>query len=817
MNDLRFALRSLRANPGFTAAVVLTLALGIGANTTMFGVLDTLLLKPPALVQDPGRVQRLYLQQQGQAGVGSSASFPAYESMHHVAAFGATAASFAARLSLGHGVHARLVDVNGVTASYFSLLGVRPALGRFFDATEDRLGATPVAVVSYRYWRRQLDGDPGVLGRTLAIGRFTYTVVGVTPEGFTGADLTEPDVWLPLRTATPDLNDPQALASPDWFWVKMCARLAPGATAAVAQAQATAAYRRAGIGFHRASATTTSVLLGPIQEARGPGMSGDGQVALWIGAVALVVLLVACANVANLLLARGLRRRREMAVRVGLGAGRTRLVRQLLVESLALALAGGAAGLVVALWAGGAVRAFLLPRLPGSASLLEPRLLLFTAAVATLAGVLAGSAPAWQTSRTNIADTLRAGGRDVTTTRGRLRAALLAIQVALTLVLLVGAGLFVRSLRNAETLDYGLDLDHLLIADAEVHGGEMSRTDSPGGPNDPQSALYLRLLQRIQSNPVVTSAAVAEGTPYDFSFATNVGASGSEAMPSVASGGPYFNAVSADYFPTVGTRIVRGRGFTAADEARSAPPVTVVGQTFARLVWPNANPIGQCLYVGDNGSTCVRVIGVAADARSRGVREDVTMLYYLPFGRHLVSPPLHGLLIRTRAPATLVEGDVRHALQAAEPDLPYVHVESLGQRIAPQWRSWRLGATMFTAFGLLALLIAGLGLYAVTAYGVTQRTQEIGVRMALGAQQRHVVRLAVAQATRAAAAGTVTGLVAALLLSRALRALLFEVAPGDPTALVAGIALLLAVAAAAAFVPARRAAKVDPMEALRYE
>ncbi len=816
MNDFRLALRSLHKSPGFAAAVIITLALGIGANTTMFGVLDTLLLKPPAYVQDPGRVHRLYLQQRGQAGAGSSASFPAYESMRTVQAFSATAASFYARLSLGHGVDARPVNVEGVTASYFPLLGVRPALGRFFAATEDRLGATPVAVVSYGYWRRHLHGDPRVLGRTLPVGRFTYTVVGVAPEGFTGADLTEPDVWLPLQTATPDLNDTQALTSPDWFWIKMFARLAPGVAPAVAQAQATAAYRRAGIAFHRASVTTTTVLLGPIQEARGPGMSGDARVALWVGAVALAVLLVACANVANLLLARGLRRRREVAVRVGLGAGRARLVRQLLVESVTLALAGGLAGLLVAVWGGAAVRAFLLPGLPAGTSLVEPSLLLFTGAVATLAGVLAGSAPAWQTSRTNIAATLRAGGRDVTTTRGRLRSTLLAVQVALTLVLLVGAGLFVRSLRNAETLDYGLDLDHLLIADVEVHGGEMSRTDSPGGPNDPQSALYLRLLQHVQSNPAVASAAVSVGTPYGWSHATSVRASGRDSMPTVASGGPYFNAVSADYFQTVGTRIVRGRGFTATDEVRGAPPVTVIGQTFARLVWPGKNPIGECLYVGGNPS-CVQVVGVAADARSRGVTEDLTMFYYLPFGQHLVEPPINGLLIRTRPPATLVEGDLQHALQAAEPDLPYVHVQSLAQRIAPQWRSWRLGAAMFTAFGLLALIIAALGLYAVTAYGVAQRTQEIGVRMALGAQRGDVLRLAVAQAVGATVIGAVIGLLVALGLSRAVRALLFEVRPGDPGAVLAAVAVMLMVAAAASAIPARRAARVDPMEALRYE
>jgi putative ABC transport system permease protein len=820
LQDLRYAVRGLMRSPGFSIAVILTLALGIGANTTMFGVLDTLLLKPPAHVRDPGRVQRVYLKRDfggGETFTGQSTSFPAYESLRDVPAFSATAASYFARMSLGRGADARPVTVRAVTASYFTLLGVRPALGRFFDSTEDHVGAAPAAVVSDRYWRREMQGDTGVLRRTLPIGRFSYAVVGVAPEGFTGADLNEPDVWLPLRTASPDLNDVQALTSRNWFWIRVLARLAPGQTPAFATASASLAYRRAAAASERGRDTATAVLLGPIHQAWGPTMSGDAKVALWVGAVALVVLLVACANVANLLLARGLQRRREFAVRAGLGAGRARLMGQLLVESLVLALGGGAAGLLVALWGGAAVRAFLLPGLPSTTTLLDPRVLLFAAAAATLTGLLAGIAPAWQTSRADVAESLRSGGRDVTTTGGRLRSTLLATQVALTLVLLVGAGLFVRSLRNAEGLDYGLDLEHLLIADVDVRTGEMSRTDSPGGPNDPQSALYLRLLQRIQANPAVASAAVSVGTPYGWSHATDLRVAGLDSLPHVPSGGPYFNAVSADYFTTVGTRILLGRGFTAADEVQGAPRVAVVGRTFARLVWPGRSPIGQCLYVGGDDSSCVVVVGVAADARSRGVTEDLTLFYYVPFGQHLVSPPINGLLIRTHGPARLVEGDVQHALQTAEAGIPYVRVESLIERIAPEWRSWRLGATMFSAFGLLALAIASLGLYAVTAYGVTQRVQEIGVRIALGAQRRDVVRLAVAQAARAGAVGAVAGLAGAVIVSRALGALLFDVAPSDPASVLAAVTTLLVVTAVAAWIPARRAAGVDPMEALRTE
>jgi predicted permease len=814
--DLRYAIRSLIHTPGFTVMVMLTLALGVGANTTMFGVLDTILLKPPAHVRDPGRVQRVYILQDyghGQIFTMARTSVPTYEALRDVPAFQSMAASFLTSVSLGRGADARSVDVGAVTASYFSLLGAQPALGRFFTSTEDRVGAAPLAVVSYRYWRRELQGDPSVLERTLPIGRSDYVIVGVAPEGFTGGDSPPPDVWLPLRTAASDLNIAPFLSSRFWPGITMLARLAPGATPADAATEATLVYRRASGKLP----SKAKVLLRSIQEARSlkldqrgssPGMSSDAQVALWLAGLALAVLLIACANVANLLLARGLARRRELAVRLGLGAGRTRLIRHVLAESGVLAAGGGAGALLVAVWGGAAMRAFLLPGLPHSAKLLEPRLLLFTAGVATLAGVLAGAVPAWQLSGADTADLLRSGGRDVTATRGRLRSSLLALQLALTLTLLVGAGLFVRSLRNGETLDYGMDLQHVLIASVEM-GYPFTH-----GEQDRQSAMYLRLLRHIQANPAVVSAAASVGTPYRETFAIRgLKVSGRDSL----SGVPALNAVTADYFAALGTPIVRGRGFTEADEASGASPVAVVGQTFARLAWSDRDPIGQCVFLGKNDATCARVIGVAGDTRTGGIRNASPLDFYVPYGQHLFSQPLTGLLIRTRPPAAEAEGEVQHALQSAAPDLPYVRAESLANRIAPMWQSWKLGAAMFTAFGLLALVIAALGLYAVSAYGVTQRTQEIGVRIALGAERRDVVWLAVRQALGAAAIGAGAGLLAALLLSRAMRALLFEVQPADPVTLVVSIGLLLLVAAGAAFVPARRAVRADPVVALRQE
>ncbi len=816
LRDLRVVLRGLKASPGFTAGVILTLALGIGANTTMFSVLDALLFEVPTHVRAPDRVERLYFSSDignGHVVTGSATSLPTYEALRSVPAFQSVAASDSATVSLGQGADARPVRVRGVTASYFSLLGTQPALGRLFDSDEDLVGAPAVAVVSYRYWRRVLQGERRVLGRTLPIGKSDYVIVGVAPKGFTGGDLTEPDIWLPLRRSASDLNIAAfLLSSRFWSGVTILARLAPGVTPEVAAAQATLINGRSSLA---ASWEKTKVLLRPIQEARSlrsaqrgsePSMSSDAEVALWLSGLACAVLLVACGNIANLLLARGLARRRDLAVRLALGAGRVQLVRHMLLESCVLAAAGGASGWLVAVWGSSAVRACLLPSMLHSASLLEPHLLLFTVLTATFAGVVAGSIPAWHLSGTDATDLLRSGGRDATEARGRLRSGLLAIQVALTLVLLVGAGLFVRSLRNAETLDYGVDLRHVLVASIDF-GYSFTLTDQLYS----QDALYLRLLRRVQSDPLVVSAAASVGTPYSGSAVTpGLRASGHDSVPGL----PFLHVVTADYFAAVGIPILRGRGFTDADDAEGATPVAVVGSSLARLIAPGQDALGQCLFWQNSG--CIRVVGVVGDTRSKGI-PTAPPSYYVPYNLHLLSTAFTALLVRTRVPAARAEREVRTTLQTAEPDVPYIRVEPLVERIAPSWRSWQLGAAMFSAFGLLALAIAAIGIYALTAYGVTQRTREIGVRMALGAQRNDVVWLVVRQTLGAAALGAAVGLPAALVLSRAMRALLFQVQPADPLTLVASAALLLAVAAAAAFVPVRRAVRADPVEALHHE
>jgi predicted permease len=810
LRDVRYALRCLARTPGFSLVVVLTLALGIGANAAMFGVVDTLFVRPPALVRDPGRIARVYVRRpMGPAGTftGSTVSYRTFEDLRDAPGpFAEVAAVVTRPLSLGRGADAVQIRGSAVSHEYFRLMGVAPALGRFFAAEEDQVGAERVAVLSSGFWRRRFAGDRAVLGRTLPIGGGTYTVIGVTPEGFSGIDLRPVDVWVPIRVAAVELGGRDALTSRNWFWMSIIGRLTPGVMRADAASLATSTYRR-GVAQGRSQDTTASVILGPVQAARGPEAGDETKVSAWIGGVALIVLLIACANVANLLLARGVARRRELAVRAGLGAGRGGLMRLLLAESLVLAALGGGAALLLAVWAGAGIRGLLIPSLPKDLPVLDLRVLGFTAFAVVVTAILAGIVPAVQSSRTELAEALKGGGHGATTRGGRTRALLLAAQVALTLVLLVGGGLFVRSLRNVQSLDLGLDADRVLLASVDLDAG---------ATRDRANALYLGALERIQRLPGVEHAA-GVAMQFGWGWATDLRAEGVDSIPALPGGGPYVNVVTPDYFAAMGTRLARGRGFTAADGAGSEM-VAVVNRTMARLLWPGGESLGKCLYVGDATRACRRVVGVFADARREGVIEEPTMQYFLPQGQYEGpgGAQIQGLVIRARGAPSALAPVVRGEIQAMG-DVPFADVQTLAARLAPDYRSWRLGATAFTAFGALALVIAAMGIFAVISYSVSQRTQEIGIRMALGAEAAQVARMILGQGLRATLLGVAAGAAGGYALGRALRALLYEVRPADPMVFGTVAAMLIAVAAAAAYLPARRAARVDPMTALRTE
>ncbi len=802
--DLRYAVRAFSRSPGLVAAAVICLALGIGANATIFGVVDTLLFRPPPRVQDPGRVVRLYFRHHSPTlgtFASSTTGYPMYTSIRESArAFDAVAAfTYSQRASLGRGADARLVEVVLASASFFPVLGVQPALGRFYVADEDRPGGPAVAVLGYAFWRAAFGGDSAIVGRQVQLGRGSYAVIGVAPDRFTGVNLQNVDLWVPLTTSTPELMGPNFLNRGSYF-LQIIGRLGPGG-AASAEHEATLAYRAEDVYSGRDS--NAVAVLGPVQHARGPEISKDAKVSIWLAAVAVIVLLIACANVANLLLARSLQRQRDVAIRVALGAGWWRLTRQVLIESLVLAIAGGIAALFVTLWAGPLIRAFLLPNTPAFTEPLDARVIAFTAVVALLTGIVTGAVPAWQLARRDLTPALKAGAGEGRHQRSRLRSGLLVAQVALTVVLIIGAGLFTRSLRNVEGQNFGFDPVHTLLVTIDLRAAGYTRAQI--------NAVHMQILARLEALPGIEAAAATVAHPLGYATAGSVSVPGRDSIPQLPSGGPYYQQVTPGYFAAIGTP-VRGRAFTSADRAGS---VAIVNETMARLLWPGENAIGKCFVPGD-AKTCAEVIGVVTDARRFNAVEDVSMVYYVPFSGDS-SQDLTALVVRARGRPEDWIAPVRSAIQETAPNLPFASVTPLSELLAPSIRPWRLGSAMFSGFALLALVLSAVGLYGVLAYVVTQRTHEMGVRVAMGAQRWDVLRLMVSHGVRVAAVGAALGALAGLVAGRVLSSLLYGVSPRDPLVLFAAVLVPVVVAAVASYLPARRASRVDPVVALRHE
>ena len=810
LQDLRYAMRTLARSPGLTLAAVLTLGLGIGANTAMFGVVDRLFFRPPAHVADPDRVVRINVTTRERYGTFTTVigTYPRYADFRdHARSLAAVAAYGDGSFSLGLGPQAERIKGKLVTASFFSLLGVRPLLGRFFGADEDSLGnPAHVAVISREFWKRRFREDRAVLGSTLQLGRSGYTVIGVAPQDFAGIDFDVPDVWVPLTAAAPELHGPDALTQHN-FWLRgVIARLRPGVNPAQVTAEGTAIYRTR---FQQTGDSTGVVSLGSVHDTAGSGRNSDVTLSVWLAAMCGLVLLIACANVANLLLARAVRRKREIAVRVALGASRGRLARQLLAESAVLTVLGSGAALLVTLWVGPVLRAALLPQ-AAAGSVLDIRVLLFTSLVVLGTAVLAGLAPAYEASAPDLSSALKSGEREGRIRRSAARTCLLVSQVALTVVLLTGAGLFVTSLHRVEGLRLGFDADRLIVVSVDL--------EALGYKRAAINALYGQMRERVRALPGVTSASLSMGMPFRWSYAVSLSVPGLDSLPSVTSGGPYVAAVTPEYFHTMGTAVRRGRALASTDKA-GAQRVAVVNETMAQLYWPGADPIGKCLRVGGSARPCSEVIGVVEDARRGSVTEEVVVQYFIPLAQadSVVNWPITALLVRTGRDANDLLGPVRREIQATSAELPYPTVDPMPRMFASQLRHWRVGSAFLSLFGALGLLLAAIGLYGVLSYVVSQRIQEMGIRIALGAGRREILELVMGQALRVTVWGVVLGVAGALAAGRAIASLLYGVTPHDPLVLSVVIVILGAVAAVASYLPARRATKVDPMVALRYE
>ena len=816
--DLRYAMRTLSRQPAFAVVVVLTFALGIGANASMFGVIDRLLLRPPPHVAAPGELLEVnrVATQPGISQMLVNMQYPLYTRLRaDTAAFREVAASsFIVGLTLGSGAGAEQVLGVFVNSDYFRTLGTRPALGRLFGSQEDGdVPSSDVVVLSHGFWQRRFAGDPSILGKPLRVGPRSLTVVGVAPESFSGVDPRRVDMWIPInQAAVYHLALEQFPTHWGSVWVRIHVRLKPGLSASEAAARATTIYRS---GFSQWAGAATGKAGGPggdrlalrsILPAEQLADNPEAKLARLLFAVAAVVLVIACANVASLALARGAERRREIAVRLALGVSRWRLFRMLVAEMMVLAICGGAIAIVAAQWGISLLQRTLLNDFAWTESVLDPRVLVVTLGLVLLTIVLAGLAPALRASRPDVVDALKTGGREGGVALSRVRSALMIAQAALSVVLIVGASLFVQSLKEAASVRLGYETSRVLSATMDV--------ESYGYSIPARGALYADMRERAIAVPGVADAAIASTHPLlGWRFGVRVSVPGRDSLPRSPVGGPFYNAVGAVYFSTLGLRLVEGRPLTSADVSAESR-VAVLSEAMARAYWPGERAVDRCIVLrGD--SVCTTVVGVAADAKERLQATDSPFLVYVPLGSRW-NAGANTLLVRSRAAdgAPLVE-PVRRAMQGLAPDLPYADVQSLADLLAPEIRPWRTAATLFSLFGALALVIAAGGLYSAISYSVTQRRHEYGVRTALGARVSDIVRQVMDRGVRAALIGLALGSVIAFVAGRFVETLLFQTSPRSPSAFAVAAALIVIVALVATFVPAWRASRVDPVAALR--
>ncbi len=805
---VREAARGVVRAPGLALAVVVVIGLGVGVNAAMFGVLDRVFVRPPAWVRDADGVRRVFVHRRystGREGTDAYHTYPDYRDWSGVESLAATAAYSPQELVVTTPAGVERQPVTLATAGFFPLLGVRPSLGRFYGEAEDRLGGARVAVLSHEFWRSRFGGSADVLGEQVEVEGTGYTVVGVAPPGFTGAELKPVSVWLPFHAAGELVEGgTEWVESRGWYWFEVLARLDPSVPVHRAEAEATAALR-AGRADNPGYDAEAKVELASLILARTSEASAEAKVVPWLMGVALMVLLLTCANVANLLLARASARERETAVQLALGAGQGRIIGTAMLESMLLALAGGAAAIVLAAWGGGLLRSLMLPDLawrdaPGGA-----RVLAFGLAVTLLAGLLSGLVPAFRLSRPHVVGSLRANGRGVVRGRSRMRSGLLVAQAAISVVLLVGTGLFVLSLRHARGVDLGFEPDRVLLVRLEPEGGY------PGG--EAMTRMYRDAREEVRGLAGVDATAISTTLPFRNNRGVDLRVPGLDSIPTTAAGGAYINAVTGGYFEVMGLEVLQGRGLDDADDG-SAARVAVVNATMARLLWPGGGALGQCLIIEEH--PCATVVGVVEDHHRYELEEPASLQYYVPLSQAPFPWPPTRLIVETAHPGALA-GPVRDALQGQIPGAKLVTTQPYEDVIDPSYRSWQLGATLFAAFGVLALLVAAVGLYSVLSFNVLERRPELGIRSALGAGSARLIRLFLGDGIRVAGIGTLLGLAAGGFAATRAEPLLFRVDPLDPRVLGAVAVAVLTVAAVASVLPAWRATRVDPNEVLRSE
>ena len=829
LHDVRYGLRMLARSPGLTIVAVLSLALGIGANTAIFSLMDAVMLRALP-VEEPGR---LVLFGEGRWG-GSTNDFPdsdwqlfSYPFYRQVEKQNQVFSGVAAIQSIPFRTHGTveskgsIEEINGdlISGTYFSVLGVNPVLGRTItDADDQTPGGGSVAVASYSWWKRRFGRDPSVVGKKLTIGSTVYTVIGVAPPEFFGTTVGEsPDLWIPLameKQISPGWN---GLDDKFFQSLYVIARLRPGVRLEQASANVNLIYKQALRDY--AGSQPSKKQLDDIQHARieltslATGLSQlrrqFSKPLIILMAVVGLVLLIACANIANLLLARSTTRNRELALRQALGAGRPRLVRQLLTESLLLAIFGGGLGMAFASWASHLLLAMVSggdQPLPLDVAI-DARVLSFTLGVSLFTAILFGTAPALRATRLELTNALKEGrGPQGAETRSKLAKALVVSQVVFSLVLLVGAGLFLRSLVNLTNVDTGFNKQNVLRLQIDAA--------SVGYKEDARLAdLYQQIEQRVAALPGVRAASFSFFTFNEGSWTDQVTVEG-YAQPGIKPE-VWHNVVGMGYFATMGIPVVAGRTFGPQDTA-SSPKVAVINETMARRLFPPGSPIGRRFRINNPSSpNGIEVIGVVKDTKYERLNENARPADYLPYTQH--NQYLGDFEARFSGNLATIVPEVRRAIREVNPNLPISGVSTLAAQVEGSMVSQRIIAQLSAFFGMLALFLVCIGIYGLTSYAVARRTNEIGIRMALGAGRASVLWLVVREVLGLVGLGIAIGVPATLAGSRLVSSMLFGLSPSDPAIILTAPLILLVVAALAGYLPARRATKVDPMTALRCE
>jgi len=818
LKEIRYAVRLIANNPGFSAVAVLSLALAIGANTTIFTIVNAVFLTALP-VQDIETLVDVSGVDQNNKVVNldltplSWQNFLDYKKQNDV--FTGLAGFINTGLTLNGVGDPQNIPGQLVTANYFDVLGVRPAMGRGFRPEEDQgSGGHPVVVLSHSVWTRVFSADPGILNRTVTLNNQSFTVIGVAPRNFKGTfTLGNPDlIWMPSSMSEQVLTGAllEFFQSRRALLAAAVGRLKPGVSMQQAEAAMKTIASRLALEYPQENGGR-SIQLSPLTAAA-LGINQQGQFRLAGGVLMTavgLVLLIACVNLASLLLARGGVREREVGIRTALGARRGRLIRQLLTESLVMSFFGGAVGLLVAYWGRDLLWSMRPPFLDANAvSLsLDPRVLAFTAGISILTGLLFGLIPALKLSRPDLNESLKVGGRSNTASwmRSRARSILVVVEVALALIALVGAGLFVQSMRRAQAIDLGFETERMFFMAVDLGA---QRMDPPRGEQ-----FYANAIIRAKATPGVANAAVASNFPLGGGILRSVFKEGQVQKAGQRDLLTLTNIVSPEYFDTVRIPLLRGRLLDPFDRAGSRT-VVVVNDAMAKKFWPGEDAIGKRFTFF--GQTDVReIVGIVRTATVLQVGEDPQPAIYLPLAQNFT--PLATIQVRTTGlPDNTVES-VRKQIQEVEPGLPLTNITTMEQQLDQALFAPRMGAALLGLFGLLSLFLAGIGIYGVMAYSVTQRTQEIVIRMALGAARGEIIRMVLKQGMMLAATGLLIGIVVSVALTRVVSGLLFDVSTTDPVVFLSVSALLAVVALAACYVPAYRATRIDPLVALRIE